>query len=501
MGHLFDELRERLGVVFDLNAAYAVLDWDQQTYMPSGGAEGRSEQASTLRRLAHEHFTSPAFEQALVAAADEVASLDTDSDEVRTVKYVRRAFDKATRVPAAWVGEFSRVTILAQHSWEVAKKAALFSRFEPDLTRVAAMRREYAGFFAPYDHVYDPLLDDYEPGMKTSEVQEVFAELRPAQVALVREIGERGRPVDDSILRLGYDEGSQWTFSEQVVRDFGYDFERGRQDRSSHPFTTSFDINDVRITTRLLPDYLPEAMFGSMHEAGHALYEQGISSSLRRTPVAGGASLGMHESQSRMWENLVGRSRPFWKAYFPDLQKLYPSQLGGVRLETFYLALNKVEPSLVRTAADEATYNLHIMLRFELEVALMQGSLAVRDLPEAWNQKYRDYLGITPPDDAKGVLQDIHWSLGYMGYFPTYTLGNLIACQLWQNIRQDIPDLDEHIARKDFQPLLSWLRTQIHQHGAKFEPMELLERVTGRRLTAEPYLQYLRDKFGEVYAL
>lgn len=501
MGKHFDAFRERVGVVFDLNAASAVLEWDQQTYMPSGGAAGRAMQYSTLRRLAHDHFVSPDFEQALQAAADEVAKLDPDSDEVRIVRHVRREFDKATRVPSEWVGEFNRVKSLAMQSWEAAKAQSNFSRFEPDLTRVVQLRREYAAFFAPYDHVYDPLIDDYEPGMKTTEVQAVFDQLRPAQVALVREITERGRPVDDRVLHLQYDEQKQWAFGEDVVRRFGYDFTRGRQDKSAHPFTTSFGFNDVRITTRFIPDYLPTGMCGTMHEAGHALYEQGLSPALDRTPTAAGASLGLHESQSKMWENLVGRSRPFWQAFYPDLQKLFPEQLGKADLETFYRALNKVEPSLIRTEADEATYNLHVMLRFELEVALMQGSLAVQDLPLAWNDKCQEYLGISPPDDARGVLQDIHWSDGYFGYFPTYTLGNLIACQLWEKIRQDLPDLDRSIAGKDFQPLLSWLRTNIHQHGAKFEPMELLERVTGQRLTAEPYLAYLRAKFGEIYAL
>ncbi len=334
MGKHFDTFREKVGVVFDLNAASAVLDWDQQTYMPHGGAQGRAMQTSTLRRLAHEHFVSPEFEQALGAAADEVAKLDPDSDEVRIVRHVRREFDKATRVPSDWVGEFSRVTALAQQSWEAAKAQSQFSLFEPDLTRVVQMRREFADFFAPYDHVYDPLIDDFEPGMKTTEVQAVFAQLRPAQVALVREITERGRPVDDSVLRLQYDERKQWAFGEQVVRSFGYDFNRGRQDKSAHPFTTSFGQNDVRITTRLVPDYLPTAMCGTMHEAGHAMYEQGLSPTLDRTPTANGASLGMHESQSRMWENLVGRGRPFWQAFYPDLQQLFPEQLGKVDLET-----------------------------------------------------------------------------------------------------------------------------------------------------------------------
>jgi carboxypeptidase Taq len=501
MGKPFDEFRERLGEIVDLHGASAVLDWDQQTYMPSGGAAGRAQQVSTLQRLAHERFVSPEFEVLLVAAADDVTGLDPDSDEVRIVRRVRRDFDKAVKVPTAWVGKFSHLTAMANQSWENAKKQSSFGLFQKDLTEIVEMRREYASFFVPYDHVYDPLLDDFEPGMKTSEVTEVFGSLRPKQVELVREIVDRGRPVDDAVLHLDYDESKQWAFGEQIIRDLGYDLDRGRQDKSAHPFTTSFGIDDVRITTRFQPKYLPEGLFGSMHEAGHAMYEQGVSPTLVRTPLTGGASLSVHESQSRMWENLVGRSRPFWKAYYPSLQKLFPQAVGAVPMEDFYRAINKVEPSLIRTSADEATYNLHIMIRFELEVGLMQGTLAVPDLPAAWNQAYQDYLGITPPDDATGVLQDIHWSFGGFGYVPTYALGNLVAAQLWERILHDLPDLDEQIEKKDFQPLLSWLRTQIHTSGGKFEPMELLERVTGSRLNPEPYLRYLRSKFGEVYAL
>jgi len=336
--------------------------------------------------------------------------------------------------------------------------------------------------------------------MKTREIQEIFIALRPKQIELIKAISEK-EEVDRSFLYLDYPEKSQWKFGEEVITKFGYDWKHGRQDKSAHPFTTSFSRNDVRITTRLKPDFLSVGLFGTMHEAGHGLYEQGLSPKLTRTPVAGGASLALHESQSRMWENLVGRSRSFWVAFYPKLQEYFPSQLGDVDLESFYRAINKVERSLIRTEADEATYNLHIMLRFELELALIEGKLKVSDLPDVWNTKMEEYLGITPTTDADGVLQDIHWSFGIFGYFSTYSLGNLVAAMFWEKILADIPDLESQFERGKFDVLLNWLQEKILQHGAKFEPAELIKRVSGSELTAEPYVRYLQSKFGEIYQL
>ena len=501
MGEKLGRLRELVGVVADLAAAGSVLGWDQQTYMPRGGAGGRAMQLATLSRLAHERFVSDEMRAALEAAKSEVADLDPDSDDARLVRKAVRDFDKARKVPPEWVGEFARITALAHQAWEKARAEADFPQFQPHLKKIVELRRQYVDFFAPYDHVYDPLLDDFEPGMKTSEVKAVFEELRPQQVELVQAIVERGVPVDDCVVHQPFDEQKQWDFGIEVIKAIGYDFDRGRQDKSVHPFTTGFGTGDVRITTRFDPNFLNTALFGTMHEAGHAMYEQGINPDLDRTPLGTGASLAIHESQSRMWENLVGRSQAFWVAFYPRLQETFSSQLGDVDLEAFYRAINKVGRSLIRVEADEATYNLHIMLRFELEIELMEGGLAVADLPEAWNTKFQEFLGLTPPDDAKGVLQDVHWSGGMIGYFPTYALGNLIACQLWAKVEEDIPDLESKIEQGEFGDLLGWLRENIHKLGAKFEPMELLSRITGSGLTAEPYLRYLRQKFGEIYKL
>lgn len=499
MSDNLDELRALMGRVFDINTASAVLEWDQQTYMPPGGSEGRAHQISTLRQLSHEMFISDEFGEAIERSREAVGESDPESEPFRILKYVNREYQKQRRVPGDWVGEFSRTTSRAIQVWQRAREESDFSLFEPLLKEIVALRTRYAGFFAPYDSIYDPLLDDFEPGMKSAAVREVFDELRPAQVELIQTISNRGSSVDDSIMHQEFDPKTQWEFGVEVIKSFGYDFNRGRQDKAAHPFTTSFNLGDVRITTRFYPDYLPSAMFSSMHEAGHALYEQGVRESLDRTPLIGGASLAVHESQSRLWENLVGRSLPFWTAFFPRLQAYFPEQLGGQDVIDFYRAINKVEPSYIRVEADEATYNLHIMLRFDLELALLKGELAVEDLPAAWNAKMEEYLGIIPPDDAQGVLQDIHWSSGIFGYFPTYALGNLISSQLWDRMLQDIPDIQTHIAAGSFTELLEWLREHIHQYGGMYEPLELLERVTGEGLNPKPYLRYLQAKYSQIY--
>ncbi|NLG73998.1 MAG: carboxypeptidase M32 [Chloroflexi bacterium] len=494
------QLKAILGEVSDINNAIALLDWDQQVNMPPGGVEARGYQIATLSNLAHVKFTSDEVGKLLDEFQPLAEQLDPDSDDARLLRVTKREYDKQTRVPSELVIEFAQVTSVAHNAWQEAREKNDFASFAPYLEKIFALRRRYADLFAPYDHVYDPLLDDFEPGLKTADVLAIFSELRTQQVELLKEIASRPQ-VDDSFLRQPYDEQKQWDFGVEVISKMGYDWKRGRQDHSAHPFTTNFDIDDVRITTRILPDYAASAFFSTVHEAGHAMYEQGISKALRRTPLAGGASLAVHESQSRMWENLIGRSLPFWEHFYPRLRELFPAQLGNVDLQTFYKGINKVEPSLIRTEADEATYNLHVMVRLELEIAVLENRLQVKDLPEAWNEKMRDYLGITPPNDSEGVLQDVHWSGGSIGYFPTYALGNLISVQLWECILQDIPDVNAQIRRGEFGELLNWLREKIHRHGAKFEPQELVQRVTGTKIDPAPYLRYLRTKYGEIYNL
>jgi carboxypeptidase Taq len=499
MEEKMQQLRNILAEISDLNNASSLLGWDQQTYMPPGGAEGRGNQLALLGRLAHERGTSPELGKLLEELKPYAASLDPDSDDARLLKVTSRDYDKAIRVPSRYIVEFAQVTTLAQQVWLEARKNSDFSVFQPHLEKIVALRQEYAGFFPGFDHPYDALLDDFEPGMKAADVKVIFEGLRPKQVELIKAIAAKPQ-VEDVFLHQSFDETRQWSFGEEVITSFGYDWKRGRQDKAAHPFTTGFGINDVRITTRVDPNFLNAMIFSSMHECGHALYDQGMARELDRTGLEKGASLAVHESQSRLWENLVGRSLPFWEHFYPRLKKVFP-QLAEVPLEKFYTGINKVQPSFIRVEADEATYNLHIMLRLEIEMALLEGKVAVKDLPALWNAKMQEYLGVTPPDDARGVLQDVHWSGGIIGYFPTYVLGNLVSAQLWEKINQDIPDLNDQIRAGKFEALLAWLREKIHRHGAKFEPQELVQKVTGSRIDPSAYVRYLTKKFGEIYNL
>ena len=493
------QLKTILAEISDLNYASALLGWDQQTYMPPGGAEARGNQLALLGRLAHDRGTSPELGNLLEELKPYAGSIDPDSDDARMVKMAARDYDKATRVPSKHIVEFAQVTTLAQQAWVEARQKSDFSIFRPHLEKIVALRQEYASFFPDFEHPYDALLDYYEPGMKTADVQAIFEGLRPKQVELIKAIAAKPQ-VDDSFLHQPFDETRQWSFGEEIITRFGYDWKRGRQDKAAHPFMTEFGINDVRITTRGDPNFLNPMLFGTMHECGHALYGQGVAAELERTGLEGGASLAVHESQSRLWENLVGRSMPFWEHFYPHLQEVFP-QLKGIPLKKFYKGINKVEPSFIRVEADESTYNLHIMLRLEIEIALVEGKVMVKDLPAVWNAKMEEYLGVTPPDDAVGVLQDIHWSGGSIGYFSTYALGNLISAQLWEKINQDIPDLSDQIRAGNFKPLLAWLREKIHRHGAKLEPQELVQKVTGSRIDPAAYVRYLTKKFGEIYDL
>ena len=491
--------KEKMSDIVYLNQAGAVLGWDQNTYMPAGGAESRGNQLEVISKISHEWSTSQEMGKLLEDLGEYAKQLEQDSDDARLIKVAKRDYDIDTRIPVEFVGEFSQATTMAFSAWVEARQKSDFSIFLPHLQKVVDLNRRMADFFPEADHPYDVLLDQYEPGMKTAEVKAIFEGLRPQQVELIKKIAEKS-VIDDSFLHQAFDEQKQWDFGVDVATRFGYDWNRGRQDKAPHPFSINFGMDDVRITTRVYPDFLNPMLFGTMHETGHAMYEQGVSPSLKGTSIARGASLAVHESQSRMWENLVGRSLPFWKFFYPRLQEVFP-QLSSVSLNQFYKGINKVSPSLIRVEADEATYNLHIMLRLELEIAMIEGKVAIKDLPDLWNSKFKEYLGVTPPNDAEGVLQDVHWSYGNMGYFSTYALGNLVSAQLWEKINLDLPDLDDQISNGKFDSLLGWLRTNIHQHGRKFEPQELIQKITGSKIDPAPYVRYLNKKFGEIYDL
>ncbi|CAA9296912.1 MAG: Thermostable carboxypeptidase 1 [uncultured Chloroflexi bacterium] len=497
----YAELRRRLVEVSDIGAASAVLSWDQTTYMPPGGSGARGRQLATLGRLAHERFTDDAIGHLLDDLRPYEESLSPQSDEASLIRVTRRDYEKAVRVPASFVAEDRAHGAASYDAWVAARPANDFRAVQPFLEKTLDLSLQYAGFFPGYAHVADPLIDDSDPGVTAAEVRRVFDELRGHLVPLVRAI--TGQLVaDDACLRQHYPEQAQWAAGVEAIRLFGYDFERGRQDKSAHPYTTRFAHGDVRITTRVNEHDLRECLFATLHEAGHGLYEQGVAPPLDATPLGSGASSGVHESQSRLWENRVGRSRGFWTFFYPRLQSHFPAQLGSVPLDTFYRAINKVERSLIRVEADEVTYNLHIMIRFGLELDLLEGGLAVKDLPEAWNERYRSDLGITPPDDRDGVLQDVHWYTGRIGgLFQGYTLGNILGAQFFDAAVAEQPDIPAQIERGELNSLLTWLQERLYRHGRKLTTPELVEGITGGPLRSEPLVRYLTRKYGELYEL
>ena len=498
-----EQLKSQLALIIDLMQAQGLLSWDQNVYLPPGAAAARGQQLATLSRTIHERATDPQLGKWLKALED-VGADQGDTADAALVRVTRRNFDQATKLPGAFVEDFAKARSASQTAWVGARAASDFSQFAPHLEKMVELNLRQAELLGYAAHPYDALHDLYERGSSTERLRAVFTELRDAAVPLLRDLADRennGENHSDAPLRQAFLEAEQEAFAVGIIRAFGYDFDHGRLDRTVHPFATSFSKYDVRITTRYDVNFLSPALFGTLHEAGHAMYEQGISSVYDRSPLGRAVSLGIHESQSRLWENLVGRSEGFWRWAYPKLQETFTGQLGGVSREDFYGAINRVSPSLIRVEADEVTYNLHIMVRFELELALIEGTLKVSELPEAWNAKYEAYLGVTPPDDAHGCLQDIHWSLGMFGYFPTYTLGNLISVQLFEAAKAARPGLQSEIEKGEFSKLLSWLRENIHQHGSRYEPAELLERATGKSLEAGPYIRYLKEKFGTLYGV
>jgi carboxypeptidase Taq len=495
------QLRAILAEVTDLTRAAMVLEWDQETFMPPGGVQSRAEQISTLRRLSHVRFTSVEVGRLLDQLEDNVAGEPFDSDEASLVRVTRRDYEDARKVPPDLVAESAHAGSVARPAWEKARRDANFSLFAPYLEKNIELNRRIADALGYDERPYDALLNRSEPGLKTEQLESIFAEVKRAVVPLVADIARHADDVDDSVLYRSFDPNVQLSYALDVVKRLGYDLERGRQDISTHPFSSAFGPGDARITTRVTRDFFNECLFGSIHEAGHAMYNQGIGQNLDRTPLWDGASPGVHESQSRLWENLVGRTQPFWRHFYPSLQAAFPEPLRGVDAEGFYRAVNRAQPSLIRVEADEVTYNLHVLLRFELENEMLEGTLKARDLPEAWNARFKSYLGLNVPNDREGALQDIHWSYVSFGIFPGYTLGNLIGAQLMEKIQKDIPDLDAQSEQGKFAPLLGWLRQNVHRHGRKFTPNELMERATGKPLSAGPWIAYVQKKFGALYGL
>ena len=495
------DLKTRLLEIDDLNSAGAVLSWDQTTYMPPGGAPARGRQMATLGRLAHDKFTDPAIGKLLDELRPYEESLPYDSDDASLIRVTRRNYEKAVKVPSQLLARLYEHTAEAYQVWTQARPDNNFPAVAPYLEKTVDYARQIADCFPGYDHIADPLIDFADEGMKAESVRDLFAELRDQLVPIVRAIAEQP-PADDSFLHQTYPEDKQLAFGLEIIKQYGYDFNRGRQDKTHHPFMTKFSLGDVRITTRVKENNLGEALFSTLHESGHAMYEQGINLDYEGTPLADGASAGVHESQSRLWENIVGRSRGFWSHTYPKLQATFPDQLGDVPLDAFYRAINKVQRSLIRTDADEVTYNLHVMIRFDLELALLEGNLSVKDLPETWDARYDSDLGTRAPDHRDGVLQDVHWYGGLVGgAFQGYTLGNIMGALFYDRALAAHPEIPAGIEQGQFGTLHGWLKENIYQHGSKFTANELIERVSGGPLTIEPYIRYLRTKFGELYDL
>ena len=496
MSDALTELRERLAEISDLNAAGGLLGWDQQTMMPERAAAGRAEQLGTLGKLLHERFTDDAIGRLLDAAKPEEGSVDE-----ALVRVTRRDWEKARRVPSDLAAELARAGALGHQAWVEARERADFEAFLPFLRRNVELKLRYVECFDGYDDPYDVLLDDYEEGMTSAEVDALFAELRAGLVPLIAAISERADAVDAAPLHGDFPVQGQRALVGRVLSQLGWSADGWRLDEAAHPFATSFGPGDVRLTTRYDPSYVGMALYGAIHEFGHGLYESQVDAALARTPLGEGVSLGVHESQSRLWENVVGRGRPFAGWLHGQLRATFPDRFGDVSEEAFYRAVNKVAPSLIRVEADEATYGLHIILRFELERAMIGGTVALEELPEAWNARMKQYLGVEVPDDAVGVLQDVHWSGGDIGYFATYALGNLISAQLWQRAREDLPDLDGALAAGDGSALRSWLGEHVHRYGRTLAPRELVRRATGSAIRVEPFLDYLNGKLRPIYGL
>jgi carboxypeptidase Taq len=497
----YAKLTERLKTTALLESCASVLGWDEQTYMPPGGAEHRANQLSLLAGMCHERATSRETGD-LIAEVEATQLVTGDTPVAANLREVRRDFDRATKLPRRLVEELSHTCTLSQQAWVAARKQSDFRQFQPWLEKIVALKREEAqaiGYGAGVP--YDALLDAFEPGMTAADVTRLFTPLRDELVKLIAAIRDSGRHPNREIITRFYPTAAQREFSIAAARQIGFNFDEGRLDTTAHPFCSGFGPGDCRLTTRYDEHHFPGAFFGTLHEAGHGIYEQGLDRTAYGLPTGVACSLGIHESQSRMWENFVGRSRSFWKHFYPRAQQVFPEALSGTSVDDFYGAINDVQPSFIRVEADEATYNLHILLRFDLERPLIAGDLQPADVPGVWNETFTKYFGIVPPDDAHGCLQDIHWSGGMIGYFPTYALGNMYAAQFFACAEHELGDLPGVFAKGEFGSLKTWLNDKIHKHGRRYRAQKLAEVVTGESLSPLPLVRHLRAKFDELYGL
>ena len=493
MPDALERLKARLADRHSLDELTGLLAWDQRTMMPPAGGGHRAHHMGLLQRLSHELLIDPEVGRLIEELAPLEASLDPDSDDAALIRVARRDYRKAVGVPTELREEMTRAASEAAAVWVQAKATSDFELFLPVLERNVELRHRYVECFEPQDEPYDILLDDFEPEMKTAQVARIFAEVKAELVPLIAE--QAGREVDESFLTGHFPIDKQVALDWEVVDMFGHRPGAWRIDPTEHPFASDAGIDDIRITTHYYEDSL-KSLFSTMHEYGHGLYQHQLPERIAHLPTGSAVSLGLHESQSRLWENLVGRSEPFWRFFYPRLQEIFPEQFRNVELERFYAAINRVQPSLIRIRADEVTYGMHVILRFELEQDIVNGRVELRDLPQRWAEKMHDYLGVEVPDDADGVLQDMHWSIGLIGYFPTYLLGTVMSVQIWEKAADDIGDLEQQIERGEFAALREWLGAHVHAYGSKFPPQETLRRATGATIDAKPYLAYLKKKYG-----
>lgn len=497
----FKELKNKLLEVSHLASSASVLQWDLEVYLPKRGVAPRAKSLSFLAAVVHEKFTSPEFERLITELKNVLDKGLLGESEACIVREVWRDFSREKKLPKEFVEELSRTTAEAHYIWVEARRKSDFSIFRPKLEKIIELKRKEAEFIGYKTSPYNTLIDFYEKDATAEELSVLFEELKNFLVPFLKKIISSGKKINQEILKGDYDIGKQKEFNRKIAEKIGFDFEKGRIDESTHPFTISFNPEDVRITTRFDKTDIFSAISSTVHEAGHALYEQGLKVKHFGTPLGEYRSHGIHESQSRLWENLVGRSLPFWRYWYPELQKTFPQPFTSIKLDDFYKAINFVRPSFIRTESDEVTYNLHIILRFEVEKNLIEGSIEAKDLPEVWNEKTKELLGLKVPDDASGVLQDVHWSGGNFGYFPTYTLGNLYAAQFYDAAKKQILNLEKQISLGHFEHLLEWLRKNIHVHGKFYFQDELLKKSTGEKLNSRYFIDYLTKKYGEIYGI